>query len=138
MYVLPYSFHLYFVFCFIEPLRFKFCSCISVVGCTCDRKNSIEDQHENVDIFHHSSETIARQLTLIDAVSFSPAGKIAEKAVWRSALLLLRYGDFAGWDASKIESSQYWGFAILGVYCYSLLLRFGTIRVFSIFLHLVL
>ncbi|XP_066928042.1 ral guanine nucleotide dissociation stimulator-like 1 isoform X3 [Clytia hemisphaerica] len=54
-----------------RPLMFKFCSCTSVVGCTCESRNDFIDGYiDSLDIFSFPSELVAIQLTLIDAELF--------------------------------------------------------------------
>ena len=66
---------IFLYFFYTEPLRFKFCSCITVVGCTCETREYIGDGSNNdstmnssLDIFSFPAERVASQLTLIDAV----------------------------------------------------------------------
>ena len=55
-----------FIFLNLEPFKFKFCSCTTVIGCTCEKK---QQPGKQLDFQSFSSEVIAQQLTMVDAVS---------------------------------------------------------------------
>lgn len=48
---------------YLDPLKFKFCSCPTVIGCTCEKK-----PNHDACMRTFSAEEIAEQLTIVDAV----------------------------------------------------------------------
>lgn len=53
-----------------RPLKFKFCSCISVIGCNCKKSNSFGEDEKSFELKTFSAALIAEQLTVVDSELF--------------------------------------------------------------------